>query len=104
MCANDLRNLTGSPAGGTFNISGGPGIFTGNVLSATAPGNITLEYTYSNVCTSKATQSIIVNEAPQAFAGPDQELKFIFETQMNAELSASETGEWSLISGSGHYW
>jgi gliding motility-associated-like protein len=55
----------------------------------------------ANGCIDTASQNIVVNAAPVAIAGPDQELKFTFETQMNAELSASETGEWSLISGSG---
>jgi gliding motility-associated-like protein len=102
MCLNDLRTLTGSPAGGIFIISGGPGTIAGNVMSATGTGNIKLEYNYTNVCANKATQSIIVNEKPFAIAGPDQELTFIFKTQMKAELSSSETGEWSVISGSGH--
>ena len=101
MCINDLRTLTGSPAGGTFKISGGPGIITGNVLSATGIGNINLEYNYSNVCANKVTQSIIVTDKLNVFAGPDQLLKFVFETQMKAELPLPETGEWSLISGSG---
>jgi gliding motility-associated-like protein len=65
-------------------------------------GLYTLTVANANGCTNIATQSIIVNENPIAVAGPDQDLKFNFETQMNAELSASETGEWSLISGSGH--
>jgi gliding motility-associated-like protein len=102
MCLNDLRTLTGNPAGGTFIISSGPGTITGNVLTATGTGNIKLDYNYTNICSNKATQSIIVTEKPIATAGPDQELTFVFETQMKAELSTSETGEWSLISGSGH--
>jgi gliding motility-associated-like protein len=102
MCMNDLRTLIRSPVGGTFIISDGPGTITGNVLSAVGIGTINIEYNYTNVCTYKALQSIIVNEKPVAIAGPDQELTFIFETQMTAELSSSETGEWSLISGSGH--
>jgi gliding motility-associated-like protein len=102
MCLNDLRTLTGSPAGGTFIVSDGPGTITGNVLSATGIGTTNIEYNYTNICTNKSAQSIIVNEKPVAIAGPDQELTFIFETQMTAELSGSETGEWSLISGSGH--
>jgi gliding motility-associated-like protein len=101
MCVNDLRTLTGSPTGGTFIISGGPGTISGNVLSATGTGNIILEYNYTGVCANKATQSITVNKIPVPVAGPDQELKFAFETQMKAELSSSETGEWSLVSGSG---
>jgi gliding motility-associated-like protein len=101
MCVNDLRTLIGSPTGGTFIISGGPGTISGNVLSATGTGNIILEYNYTGVCSNKATQSITVNKNPVLIAGPDQELKFAFETQMKAELSSSETGEWSLVSGSG---
>jgi hypothetical protein len=101
MCINDSRTLTGSPVGGTFNISDGPGVITGNFLLATGTGIINLTYTYFDVCANGATQSIIVNENPIAIPGPDQELKFVFETQMKAELSASETGEWSLISGTG---
>jgi gliding motility-associated-like protein len=65
-------------------------------------GLYTLTVANANGCINTAAQSIIVNETPIAVAGPDQDLKFNFETQMNAELSASETGEWSLISGSGH--
>jgi hypothetical protein len=53
-------------------------------------------------CTSIATTTVTVNENPVAIAGPDQELTFVFETQMEAELTPPETGEWSLVSGSGH--
>jgi gliding motility-associated-like protein len=101
MCVNDLRTLTGNPTGGTFSISGGPGTITGNILSATGTGDITFEYNYTGVCSNKATQSITVNKVPVPVAGPDQELKFTFETQMKAVLSSSETGKWSLVSGSG---
>jgi len=52
----------------------------------------------------KVASSGIINtvyETPVAFAGPDQELNFVFSTQMAAELYSPGTGEWSLISGSG---
>ena len=65
-------------------------------------GTYTLIVANTNGCTNTATQNIVINATPIANAGPDQELKFTFETQMNAELSASETGEWSLVSGSGN--
>ena len=100
MCSNDIRTLTGIPAGGTFIITDGPGVISGNVLSATGPGIIELIYNYSNVCSNTDLQNIIVNDTPVANAGPDQELTFVYEAQMNAELSASETGEWSVVSGS----
>ena len=103
MCVNELMSLTGSPAGGIFKIVDGPGIIDGNELMATGTGNIYLEYNYNDVCANKAKHSILVNDTPVAIAGPDQELKIVHETQMRAELSSSETGEWSLISGSGHF-
>jgi gliding motility-associated-like protein len=102
MCINDSRTLTGSPPGGTFTIIDGPGAITANVLLTTGTGMINLAYSYTNGCTNIATQSIKVKENPVAIPGPDQELKSVFETQMKAELSASDTGEWSLISGTGH--
>ncbi len=110
VCAGSALSLTGGPAGMTIYYWRGPGEFTSLVqnpsVSDSATLNMTGVYTLIvtniNGCTNTATQQIIVNETPVAVAGPDQELKFNFETQMNAELSASETGEWSLISGSGH--
>jgi gliding motility-associated-like protein len=102
MCINDVKTLTASPAGGTFNIASGPGMIRGNVLTATESGIITIEYTSTDVCTINATQSIIVNDNPIAIGGPDQEVKFGFETEMNAVLADSDRGEWSLISGSGN--
>ena len=101
MCSNDIRTLTGSPVGGTFIIANGPGVISGNALSATGPGIIDLIYKYSDVCTKTDVQNIIVNEAPEAYAGPDQELTFIFEANLKAEHTTSQTGEWSVVSGSG---
>lgn len=101
LCVNDQITLTGNPPGGSFILADGPGIISGNLLMATNPGIIKLVYNYSNVCTGAASQSIIVKEKPVAVAGPDQVLKYIFETRMNAELSSAETGEWSLLTGSG---
>ncbi len=57
----DSRTLTGTPAGGTFSISEGPGTITGNVLSATGPGIIKIEYNYTDVCANKDSASIAVN-------------------------------------------
>lgn len=103
MCIDDIRTLTGDPAGGTFIISDGPGNLSGNVLTATGTGIISLEYNYINLCPGIATQTIRVHESPDANAGPGQELKFITETVMAAELLSSETGTWSVISGSGNF-
>ena len=110
VCAANALNLTGGPAGMTSYYWTGPDEFTSLLQNPSVSDSATLDmaglYTLTvfnaDGCTNTVTQSIIVNETPIAVAGPDQKLKFNFETQMNAELSASETGEWSLISGSGH--
>jgi gliding motility-associated-like protein len=110
VCAGSALNLTGGPAGMAIYYWTGPNEFTSLLQNPSVSDSATLDiaglYTLTvanaNGCTNIATQSIIVTETPIAVAGPEQDLKFNFETQMNAELSASETGEWSLISGSGH--
>jgi len=101
ICVNNSRNLSGSPNGGTFSISSGPGSISGDILTASDAGEITVVYKYSDICANSDTLNIIVVENPIANAGPDQELKFKFEATMDAVLSLTETGEWSLISGSG---
>jgi gliding motility-associated-like protein len=84
-----------------FSIIDGPGSINGNILTATGPGTIEIEYNYTDVCTYREIQSIIAHANPEAIPGPDQELGFVKETHMQAVLSSGETGEWSLISGSG---
>jgi gliding motility-associated-like protein len=61
MHINDSRTLTGTPAGGTFSISEGPGTITGNILTATEPGIIKIEYNYTDVCANKDSTSISVD-------------------------------------------
>ncbi len=101
MCVDDMRTLTGYPAGVTFSLTEGQGIITENILTATGIGILNLVCSYTDVCTNEATQSIVVTEKPVANPGPDQELSGVFETRMNASLSSHETGEWSLVSGTG---
>jgi gliding motility-associated-like protein len=100
MCSKDTRIITGNPAGGAFFVTYGQGVISGDILSATGPGIVELIYNYSNVCSNTDVQSITVYESPDAVPGPDQELTFVHETQMKAEL-ISGTGEWSMVSGSG---
>jgi gliding motility-associated-like protein len=101
LCINDQRLLTGIPAGGTFIINDGPGKISEGVLSATGAGDISITYIYSDACTNKVSQTIAVNEMPDVNPGPDQVLEFVFTTNMAAELSPGETGEWTINSGSG---
>jgi gliding motility-associated-like protein len=100
FCTGGSVTLTSS-AGSTYLWSTGT---TTSNINVTTAGSYTVKVKNANECQSAAstTTIVVVNEKPVAFAGPDQNLKFNFETQMNAELSASESGEWSLISGSGH--
>jgi len=110
VCTGSPLTLTGGSAGMTTYSWTGPNGFTSSLQNPSVSANATFAmagvYTLTAAgaggCTNTSTTTVTVNENPVAIAGPDQELKFVFETQMNAELSASETGEWSLISGSGH--
>jgi gliding motility-associated-like protein len=102
MCSNEQRILTADPAGGSFKVTNGPGIIEGNALTATGPGVISLEYTYTDLCTGTDTQSVTVNEYVTANAGPDQDLVYVFSAEMNASPPSAGTGEWSVVSGSGN--
>lgn len=106
VCVGNTINLSSS--GGNGYSWSGPNGYNSSLQNisilnsdASMAGNYTVTVTAASGCTNKATKSLIVNENPIAKAGTKQELKFITETEMNAELSSSETGEWSLISGSG---
>jgi gliding motility-associated-like protein len=102
LCINDVRVLTGTPAGGVFTLINGPGEIIENVLYAFGIGTISIEYTYSNGCSNKTFQFLEVYSSPIAFAGPNQELTFTSEAHLAAELNTGETGEWSLVSGQGN--
>jgi gliding motility-associated-like protein len=99
FCAGGSVTLTSS-AGTSYLWSTGA---TTASININTEGNYTVQVTNANGCQSAASDATIVsiNENPVAIAGPDQKLTFVFEMQMKAELSSSETGEWSLISGSG---
>jgi len=109
VCTGSALNLTGGPDGMTIYSWTGPNGFTSSLQSPSVSDNstselegiYTLSVTSSDECTGTATSTVTVIEQPVAIGGPDQELAFVFETQMDAELSSSETGEWSLVSGTG---
>jgi large repetitive protein len=109
VCAGSSLTLTGGPTGMLVYYWSGPDEFSSLLQNPSISDSATLDLagTYTlivannNGCINTAKQNIVINAAPIAVAGPDQELKFTFETQMNAVLSSSETGEWSQISGSG---
>jgi len=85
---------------GTSVQNGGSTTYTTTTLTNGTIVNVIVTSTDGCIALSAGiTNTVFTN--PIAIAGPDQQLEFIFETQMKAELSSSETGEWSLISGSG---
>jgi gliding motility-associated-like protein len=101
MCINDQVVLEGIPAGGTFVVTGGQGSISDNTLSASGAGEIFVEYHYTGACSNMAEKAIRVHDYPVVNAGWDKELTFIFNVRMQATLLPFETGEWSLVSGSG---
>jgi gliding motility-associated-like protein len=55
-------------------------------------------------CRNSDQVTVDVREKPVADAGPDQALDYLFETSLNAApLNVNETGEWSIILGSGDF-
>ncbi len=55
-------------------------------------------------CKNSDQVSVEVKEQPVANAGPDQVLEFLFGTTLNATaLGNGETGEWTIISGTGEF-
>ena len=77
---------------------------TTSSINVTNTGRYTVKAIDNDGCRSKTSlpAQVTVNESPVAVAGPDEELTFVFETHMKAVLAASESGEWSLISGSAY--
>jgi gliding motility-associated-like protein len=100
FCFGENVTLTSSP-GAKYLWSSGE---TTSSINVTESGSFTVKIADNSGCRSGASLATVVtvNEKPVADAGPDQVLNYIFETQMGALLAASETGEWSLISGNGH--
>ncbi len=105
VCVGSAISLTSS-GGTTYEWTGQDGFISiaqnpsiSNAVTAMA-GVYKVIVTGSNGCSVAKMLNVDVNENPVAIAGPDQDLKFVFETMMSAELSGSETGEWTLVSGS----
>jgi len=65
--------------------------------------SLTVTVTDNNGCISDDEIMIFVFDYPTPNAGPDQELNDVFKTTMEAELTSSESGEWSVVSGSGEF-
>jgi hypothetical protein len=65
MCVGDTRTLTATPAGGAWSASGAGGTVSGNTLTATNAGTVSVNYLLNqNGCTGSATQTITVSGQP----------------------------------------
>jgi gliding motility-associated-like protein len=98
FCSGGEVNLTSS-LGSTYLWSNDA---TTQSIKVTATDNLVVRVKNAVGCESPPSNEIqvTVNSSPVVVPGPDQCLKFVFETEMEAELSATESGEWSLLSGS----
>jgi gliding motility-associated-like protein len=100
FCSGGSVTLT-SGAGTSYLWSNGA--TTQSIIIKTT-GTFSIRVTNEDGCQSapSSSLSVTVNEVPVAVAGSDQELEYVFNSLMSAELFYPEIGEWSLISGSGN--
>ncbi len=99
-CADAVNDtLTGSPAGGTFTISGGAGIQNSNEFAPAVAGagthTITYTYTDASGCTNSSSQNVTVNALPAvSFTGLDAEYcrENINDTLTGTPLGGSFSG------------
>jgi gliding motility-associated-like protein len=62
LCDGATLNLTGTPAGGTFTVTSGPGSIASDVLTATGSGTINIQYAVTvSGCIGTVAQSIIID-------------------------------------------
>ncbi len=91
LCENSPAiTLSGSPTGGSFN---GSGIINSNQFDAATSGvgtfAITYTYTDGNFCSDSATNSVIVNSNPTAFAGNDTSVNYGTAASLHATTTSS---------------
>ncbi|MCF6364640.1 MAG: Ig-like domain-containing protein [Bacteroidales bacterium] len=112
VCA-DFTNLTGDQAQaggyGIWTTAGGPGIVQtpsafNTLVTGLQRGVNTFRWTvYENSCDNGGDLVQVINNTFDAFAGLDQTLNPLqTNTYFNAELLANQTGQWSILSGSGN--
>jgi gliding motility-associated-like protein len=74
------------------------------VATPVATSVLTVTLTDQWGCKNSDQVSIEVREQPVASAGPDQVLEYLFESTLNAAaLDNRQTGEWTIISGTGEF-
>jgi|GEM_PF-1008404 len=104
ICLGDTVRLQGEGMG-TFTWEPAALLDSANIQSPRAFPDIStifrLLLTDQYGCVNEDEVEVEVLEPPVAYAGPDQELDYVFETQLNADLEINEKGTWEVIEGSG---
>jgi gliding motility-associated-like protein len=93
---------------GSFQWSPSSGLSNPAVSNPLATPENTILYTVTLTdqwgCRNSDQITIEVREQPSANAGPDQSLDYLFVSSMEATpLKLNETGEWSVIAGTGNF-
>jgi len=100
MCSGQSRSLTATPAGGTFQIISGPGTISGNQLTATGAGTISIQYTVTqNNCTGSASQQITSHQTPEPQITSDASP--MCSEEIRTLTAAPTGGDFELVSGPG---
>jgi gliding motility-associated-like protein len=75
-----------------------------NTPTAATEGTYYIKGTTASGCSDIQPVIVTVYLQPVAVAGPDQVLEYQFSTSLDAEAPEDNlTGEWSVVSGSGHF-
>jgi len=105
ICRGDVIQLRATGTG-TFLWSPADSLSDPGIFNPTADPTTTITYkvtlTDQYGCQNSDEIVIDVREVPVVDAGPDQVLDYLFSTALKASnLSANETGTWSVTSGTG---
>ncbi|MBD3637844.1 MAG: gliding motility-associated C-terminal domain-containing protein [Crocinitomicaceae bacterium] len=103
ICAGDIVNLTGTPAGGTWTVLSGPGTISNDVLTSTAAGTINIEYSVTQSgCTGTTTQSINVNALSDgSWTSPGTVCESAGTIDLSTLVTGDPGGTWSGTGVSG---
>ena len=97
LCVGETINLTGTPTGGTWSVTSGPGSIATDVLTATGSGTINLEYEVTTSgCTGTETQAITVNPSADAsWSSPGTVCESAGTVDLDALITGDAGGTWS---------
>lgn len=107
LCKGSSVQLTATGTG-SFLWSPGGSLNNPHIYNPVATPDETTLFTVTLTdqwgCQNSDQITIEVREQPVANAGPDQELDFLFETELEASpLGENQTGEWTVLAGNGDF-